>query len=173
MKYVNLQVDKSWKPYQNIKLFYWNFNSGSGSKLSGEISAGNVPNGMPPPYIEYAKSWRGNTEDSLLWDQGWNSFDDAEGNWHHYEFHLNRSAGRAKWWIDGKLIYDWNPGYPNLGDSSYYIRWMSLAGAIIGTGPNSMGTRVFDDIEVWDGMPGTTTSPKAPNSPANLLIQSM
>lgn len=177
MKYVNFKVIKAYKPYENIKLFYWHF----GGYTMGEIALGNPPEGSPPRYSEYTRSWR--DEKSLnagtLIDASYHTYEDTDGNWHHYEFHLNRAAGRAKWWIDGKLIKDWNPGYPHLGASPYYIQWIHIAGSLIGTGPNSNGTRAFDDIEVWDGMPGTTssispppsTSPMAPAPPMKLIIQ--
>ena len=183
MKYQSYKVETSYKPYQNIKLFYWKFTPSFDSSLMGEIAVGTAPQGDPPTYNEYTLSWRGAAPYSENLSSGFPSFNDGDGNWHHYEFHLNRAAGRARWWIDGKQIWDtlnngWS-GYGDLGTSPYYIAWMHIAGSLIGTGPDSYGTRVFDDIEVWDGMPGTTsnssplpsTSPKAPTPPMRLIIQ--
>ena len=174
MKYVDYKVDKAIKPYQNIKLFYWKFENA----VMGEIAAGNVPNGDPPAYNEYTLSWRNQAYVDQPTPPGVKSLvypthNDSDGNWHHYEFHLNRASGRARWWIDGKLKHDWNGGYPNLGITPYYISWIHIAGSLIGTGPNSMGTRAFDDIEAWVGMPGSAPAQNPsipPNPPDQILL---
>jgi hypothetical protein len=60
-------------------------------------------------------------------------------NWHHHEFHLNR-AGRARWWIDGKIRDTLNKGwkgYEIWGIS--HIAWIHIAGSLIGTDPTLMG----------------------------------
>lgn len=181
MKYVSYKVDKTIKPYQNIKLFYWKWTGSYDSSLMGEIAAGNVPNGSPPPYNEYTLSWRGKYPylGTPSYLSKYPSYSDCEGKWHHYVFYIQRTAGRARWWIDDHLIMDWNTGdAADFGDGTG-ISYLHFAGSLIGTGPNSKGTRAFDDIEVWDGMPDSasyistppSTSEKSPNPPVKLSIQ--
>jgi len=180
MKYVNFIVADTYKKYENIKLFYWFFNPDtSAPELSGEIAVSSPPAGSPPSYNEYYYSWRGKYPYNKNYGNGYPQFNDCDGKWHHYEFYIQRKAGRARMFVDGVTRVDWNSGDPNNFGNGTYIHAMHIAGSLVGTGPNSKGTRIFDDIEVWDDAPDTfknfttppSTSEKSPNPPIKLSIQ--
>lgn len=180
MKYDSLIVSNAYKDYENIKMFYWSF-GGENNSLSGELAVGNSPEGSPPSYNEYTYSWRGKEPFLENYVHGYPTVNDADGNWHHYEFYIQRTAGRARWWVDGIQKIDWNSGDSAdfLLNGDPYIKWIHIAGSLIGTSPNSKGTRVFDDIEVWDGWPDSasyiSTPPpiiaNVPYPPSNLSIK--
>jgi hypothetical protein len=166
MKYVNYVRDENFKPYENIKLHYSYFSQGGGNSPSNEWGV-TTPS---PPANEYY--WQVRDVKNVDQGSGWISANDMDGGWHHYEWLYNFSTKNVKMWIDSNLKIDhtntllgWNG----------FVRNLEF-GSLVGTGPNSKGTRAFDDIEVWDGKPGTTSSilppsSKAPTPPKKLMIQ--
>jgi hypothetical protein len=164
MKYVNYSYDASRKFYENIKLHYSFFSKAGQNSPSNEWGVTTAG--------EYYYDLRDVNNTSI--GSGWINAKDTDGGWHHYEWYYNFSTRNVKMWIDGsqKINYTNNA----LGWDGF-VRELDF-GSLIGTDPNSLGTRAFDDIEVWDGVPGTaytlpppSTSGKSPSPPMKLLIQ--
>jgi len=75
----------------------------------------------------------------------------VDGNWHHYEMWIKFSTDQFRFWYDGNLI--WNEDLPDIFNG--YIDRFSLTGSIESE-ERGNGRRVFDDLEIWDGMPTFT-----------------
>ena len=94
----------------------------------------------------------------------------ADGNWHRYEFYINFDTGVIKFWYD-RPEDNWTDGsYLKVSrefGSSWTTNYITLItiGSIDGSTPEcpnaSIYTRFFDDIEVWDGIP-EDDSPSTP-----------
>ncbi|HNY64409.1 MAG TPA: hypothetical protein PKM41_03160 [Deltaproteobacteria bacterium] len=85
----------------------------------------------------------------------------TDGRWHHYEFYVKFSTGVSRFVYDGAVKV--NDAYgPGLWSRNvYYFSIPSMNGRSV---PGNLNpgtyTRQVDDIEIWDGMPGT--KPSAP-----------
>lgn len=89
----------------------------------------------------------------------------TDGNWHHYEFHVKFSEGTSRFWYDGvqKLDQRYGPGVWT--NDIFNIDMPSMDGEEPG-----VFSRQVDDLEVWDGMPGSQTE-GLPSSPSNVSVQ--
>jgi len=72
----------------------------------------------------------------------------ADGNWHHYEFYVKFSEGISRFWYDGaQMLYQtYGPGVWT--NSVFSIDMPSMDGEEPGN-----FSRQVDDIDIWDGMP--------------------
>jgi len=165
MKYVDYYYDPAYKSYENIKLFYWDFHPDPVSELMGEIAVTTANPSLTynPSAIGYYYSWRGQTPYIQHYGHGYPDLADGGGGWHHYEFYIQRTAGRARLFVDGNVKIDWNTGDSNdfKYNNTFYIAWLHMPSIIGGFPKNNNGTRVIDDLEVWDGLPsgGDITAP--------------
>lgn len=89
----------------------------------------------------------------------------TDGNWHHYEFYVKFSEGISRFWYDGvqKLDQRYGPGVWTNDIST--IDAPSMDGEEPG-----VFTRQVDDLEIWDGMPGSRTE-GPPSSPADISVR--
>lgn len=102
----------------------------------------------------------------------------TNGNWHHVEFYINFTGLTYKVWWDGNLLYTrtWDR---SLFSWNRHFVWMFIGGPFTPGEPPLYGTftRQMDDVEIWDGMPGTDRSilPSEfiliPRPPVNLNIK--
>ena len=84
-----------------------------------------------------------------------------DGNWHHYEFYVNFSAGICRFWYDSTLKVERNNG------SSWTTNWIKqISVGSLDSAPNedNVFTRFIDDVEIWDGMPNRTSAPMPPTA---------
>ena len=91
----------------------------------------------------------------------------ADGNWHHYEFHVKFSEGISRFRYDGvqKLDHRYGPGVWT--NNIHAVDAPSMDGEEPG-----IFSRQVDDWEVWDGMPDTGTQAAGPPSvPADVSVQ--
>lgn len=86
--------------------------------------------------------------------------DQEDGDWHHYEFYLNFDTDISRMWYDSNLIVD-----EDYSDSSwanpatiYYVTFGEIDAANSSGTASTFDARVIDDIEVWDGMSGTSVA---------------
>lgn len=93
----------------------------------------------------------------------------ADGNWHHYEFYVNFSQGISRFWYDGILKLNHNYGAGKWTNNVYYIAAPCQDSEEVGT-----FTRQVDDWEGWDGMPSGVTPPTAdtipPSAPSSVTV---
>ncbi len=81
----------------------------------------------------------------------------ADGRWHRYEFYIKFSAGISRFWYDGVLKLDrtYGPG-----------KWTNDVNGIdapsMDAGNPSSFSRQIDDLEIWTGMPASTSTPANP-----------
>jgi len=122
-------------------------------------------NGWPSP-----KLWDGNTGKS------WG----PDGLWHQYEISLEYGSTKSymTMWVDGKpasfaAFRDGRiPMPPNFHMSEYGFFYVpsQLTDRSQPNGESCNGWQL-DDLEVWDGKPGTTTTAAAPKPPAEVHIE--
>lgn len=127
--------------HENIKLFYPHWDGTSSSVNYDSTGQGT---------LYHAEKSKGN----VLTNGNYVSSPGLEnGEWHRVEFYLNAATGVHKMWYDGSLKWDNNngPGAWSTPIAMYYFSF----GSIDASG-DSIFNRQFDEIEVWDGMPGST-----------------
>ncbi len=126
--------------HENIKLFYPHWD-GAQSYVHYSMSSNSS--------VYYSAMAQGTMVTAGRWLTCPNQTD---GKWHRYEFYVKFSTGVSKFWYDGKLIVNDTFG---TGKWTRTMRYIS-APSIDAEEPGSFSRQV-DDLEVWDGMPGTTT----------------
>jgi hypothetical protein len=144
MKYVSISSDNGY----NIggKFFYPHFGGGSQYVHMGFTSHSG--------YFASTISSTGGTS-------GYYGFDGApvDGKWHRYEWYIRFSDGRVRFRFDGQgslatgegLSYNRTVG--RISSNVYYISFPGICDkGCYDTG--TQYTRQWDDIEVWDGIPG-------------------
>ena len=126
--------------HENIKLFYPKWDGGDSHSAFDDTGQGSLyhsekSNGV---YV---------TNSNWVKVAGINN-----GAWHHVEFYMDFEKGISRFWYDGNLAWDknWGPGTFTTPVKMYYFTF----GSIDASG-DSIFNRQFDEIEVWDGMPGT------------------
>lgn len=121
---------------ENIKLFYPHWRNAT-SYVHYAMTGNNT--------IYYSASASG----SMLTYGNWLECpNQADGNWHHYEFYVNFAQGISRFWYDGVMKVDDTFGTGVWTKDMYYI----TAPSIEGTDPRKFSRQV-DDWEVWNGMP--------------------
>jgi hypothetical protein len=91
----------------------------------------------------------------------------ADGNWHTLAFLLTLSTGNGKFWYDRDPSLSpsaqISPSRTDWGDRNFmYLVTPADQG---GTGDIITYTRQYDNVEIWDGMPGQDQSPPPPPQP--------
>lgn len=107
------------------------------------------------------------------WYSGFNAADLADGAWHKIEVFIKynkagSSDGVHRIWVDGRLIRDQTDvvfrDYSSPTD--VYTMFYVPSNAGDGVHRSQAGDSIFvDDIEIWDGVPGTTSAPPPPTPP--------
>ncbi len=89
----------------------------------------------------------------------------TDGNWHHYEFYVKFSEGASRFRYDGvsKLDHRYGPGVWT--NNVYAIDTPSMDGEEPG-----VFSRQVDDLDIWDGMPGSQAA-GAPSVPADVSVR--
>lgn len=132
---------------ENIKLFYPHWNGTQSYLHYSMVDAGGV---------YYSAKGNG----VMVSQSNWlNTPNQTDGNWHHYEFYVKFSEGISRFWYDGSIKVDHKYNGTNwLPNNIYYIAIGSIDAESV-----SIFSRQFDEVEIWDGMPGTSSTP--PPSP--------
>lgn len=90
----------------------------------------------------------------------------TDGAWHHYEFYVKFSKGISKFLYDGVSKVDDAYGAGTWSNKMYYFSIPSVNGRSVPSNLNPGDfTRQVDDVEIWDGMPGSTTQAATPRPP--------
>ena len=74
----------------------------------------------------------------------------TDGKWHRYEFYINFSRGVSQFRYDGEVLVDDEYGSGKWTNELYYISAPSIDAEETG-----VFSRQVDDLEVWDGIPGS------------------
>jgi len=139
--------------HENIKFFYPHWNGIAG-------------------YVVYCLSsnngcyYNSRGSDTNLPSVNWlTCVNQADGNWHRYEFYVKFSLGISRFWYDGNSVVNDDYADNVWGEviNMYYLTFGAQDSEEVG-----IFTRQIDDIEVWDGMPAETTDRIPPNNPKNL-----
>jgi len=127
--------------HENIKLFYPHWD-GVDSYVAYDLSSEDVMYHSEKSNGEYVSTGNWLTVPNQ-----------TDGNWHHYEFYLDIEQGISSFTYDGSVVWDqnWGPGTWTTPWDLYYITI-----GMIDAEEQGDFTRQFDDIEIWDGLPGDT-----------------
>jgi len=152
------------------KLFYFvdtNYNTGA-MYIGGQLANSNLT--ITYANGSYSSDWARLEENwgySKLYLSHPNVSPSTSGQWRHFEYYINYNQHYFTFWIDGnrlianegrypdgKLYYDSNLNIHWKGIQFFYIHAAQVDQSSDGTGYYN-GWQI-DDLEVWDGMPGTT-----------------
>ncbi len=125
--------------HENIKLFYPHWDNAQGY-VHYAMSSNNS--------VYYSAMAHGTMVTAGRWLTCPNQ---ADGKWHHYEFYVKFSAGVSKFWYDGSLIVNDTFGTGKWTRAMHYISTPSIDAEEPGD-----FSRQVDDLEIWDGIPGST-----------------
>jgi len=89
----------------------------------------------------------------------------TDGNWHHYEFYIKFSEGVSRFWYDGVQKLNQRYGRGAWSNDIFGIDVPSMDGEEPG-----IFTRQVDDLEIWDGMPGSQAA-GPPTAPGDVSVQ--
>jgi len=118
----------------------------------------------------YSDAWARDPDNwgySKLYLRNPNVSPSTTGTWRHFEYYINYNQHYFTFWIDGNLLTPSNGKYPDgklYYDSNLNIHWKGFQFFYIHPAQvdqSSDGTGYYngwqiDDLEVWDGMPGTS-----------------
>lgn len=155
-------------PNENIKFFYPTF--GSNDKVE---------------YVLYGGSdsafWMHYNNNAAIRSGYLTLHNQADGNWHRYEFWIKFSTGEHKFWYD-RPAGNWTDGSYLKINVNYGTGVWDNRINFITVGPSldaeaaSTFTRYMDDIEIWDGMPDGSEKVQdvtAPMSPIGVKMEVM
>lgn len=131
---------------ENIKFFYPQFGTSNSDKVEYLMYNGNN-----------SGFYCGYNNNAYLGSAYLTLPNQADGNWHRYEFYIRFSTGTHKFWYDRPMGNFTDGAYlknsVNYGSGVWdnHINIITF-GSIDGEQPSTF-TRFFDDVEVWDGMP--------------------
>lgn len=134
----------------------------------------------------YDQQWAwDNWGHAIMWLDNSGVSPSLDGEWRHFEFYINYNEHYMILWLDGYILYPTNPTYRELYPED------AAAGRIVyseETGWHYKGFQIgffspyrdcvncedeseysagfqIDDLEVWNGMPGSPPEPDSPGQP--------